>query len=126
MSGVYTKLSGAKVPWTCLEKERAVFIADKYLPDGITLRDPEHMQEEEIKRLMRWWRDRQFDPRIRTVLRFHAWKSRSGAAEALGPNGVEVRPEGVRRRRRTKSGAAAMAHIEHRGTPSPRCHISDN
>lgn len=59
-----------KVPYDKLQKDTARFIASKYLPDNIIIKDPRNMLKEDVARLLRHIYERQINEGVHKAFRF--------------------------------------------------------
>ena len=49
----------ASVPWTSIAEDPQDYIKDKYLPDGVGLKEPSKLSGTQVTQILEFWRGRQ-------------------------------------------------------------------
>lgn len=74
------------IPWMRLERHPQNFVASKYIPGGVSLKDPEKMSGADRHTLLEHWRNRQRMGKI--TLKFHGIWNKDGIASPRYKDGL--------------------------------------
>ncbi|KAF9230858.1 hypothetical protein BU15DRAFT_83097 [Melanogaster broomeanus] len=89
------------VPWMQISGQRSDYIAAKYLPEGVKLREPSKLQKKDVITILEFWRKRQSsDPE--DVFCFRKWQDSTGTLQ--NPLDSDSDQEAAIRRRKASKG----------------------
>jgi hypothetical protein len=89
----------ASVPWGSLLGKEAEYVDSEYLPEGFTFKEPSKVNKAVTYAWLKFWFDRQEDPRTKTVFTFKVVKGNNGEPVAAVGSGNERNSNGRGRRK---------------------------
>jgi hypothetical protein len=69
------------VPWGSLVGSEAVYVDQEYLPEGFTFKEPSKLSKVEARDRLKFWYDRQENPRVKKVFQFRRIRGKHGEPE---------------------------------------------
>ncbi|KAL4067124.1 hypothetical protein V8B97DRAFT_2025226 [Scleroderma yunnanense] len=81
----YRKASGkptTTVPWGAIASNTSTYIASKYLPCDVTFKEPTHLTQDEVTRMLELWRD-QKENNPDNIFHFSWWQDADGSLQML-------------------------------------------
>lgn len=60
----------ASVPWGSLFGSEAEYVDQEYMPDSFTFKEPSKLSKPEALTSLKFWYDRQQNPKVKTVFQF--------------------------------------------------------
>ncbi|KIM58414.1 hypothetical protein SCLCIDRAFT_28075 [Scleroderma citrinum Foug A] len=70
------------MPWTSIAEDPQDYIQDKYLPDGVGLKEPSKLSGTQVTQILEFWRGRQ-QTNLKDVFMFRRWKDGEGVFHKL-------------------------------------------
>jgi len=115
-TGICSGIDKAVVPWSAILQSQDDFVARKYLPADVDLKELSKLQNWDTTALLNFWYARQETGEGPTFL-FKAWKNRDGDMVASVVSGRspshqtrKVRKQMIRRPRQSSTGAESDTH----------------
>ncbi|KIM50206.1 hypothetical protein SCLCIDRAFT_34540 [Scleroderma citrinum Foug A] len=80
------------MPWTSIAEDPQDYIKDKYLPNGVGLKEPSKLSGTQVTQILEFWRGRQ-QRNPKDVFMFQRWKDGEGVLQK--PVGDDVSGTGM-------------------------------